>query len=116
MEAFGRYPKAVQVHVDPGCRTVWFHYEDFTVTGFYTESGNEYYATRFAPEGSQGGLIPANTIKEAYYLEFKQFVDMLRGGEMDLNYDELIAPVFVQHAIVRASESGKREEICYPEV
>ena len=39
---------------------------------------------------------------------------MLRGGEMDLSYEELIAPTFVQHAIEKASASGQIEPITYP--
>ena len=113
MEAFGRNPKSVQVRMAEGSRTVLFNYEGFTVTGLYTESGNEYYAARFAPNGSQGGIIAANTINEAYYLEFKQYVDLLRGGEMELSYEELAAPVFALHAIEKASISGKEEPICY---
>ena len=114
--AFGYYPKSVQGAMAEGSRTVLFHYEGFTVTGLYTEAGNEYYGARFAVDGSQGGMIAANTIREAYYLEFREYAQLLRGGDMKLSYEELAAPIFVQHAIEKASVSGQVEPITYPTI
>ena len=116
MEPFGRYPKSVQVAMGEGNRTVLFHYDGFTVTGLYTEAGNEYYGARFAVDGSQGGIIPLNVLREAYYLEFKEYAQLLRGGEMELSYEDLAAPIFVQHAIEKASASGQTEPITYPTI
>ena len=116
LEAFGRNPQAVQVSTDvKGNRTVLFHYDTFTVTGLYTEGSNEYYAARFALNGSQGGFIPTQG-KEWYHAEFSAFSNLLNGGEMELSYEELIAPVFVMNAIDRASASGQVEPVCYGEV
>ena len=114
--AFGYYPKSVQVAMAEGSRTVLFNYDGFTVTGLYTEAGNEYYGARFAVDGSQGGMIAANTIREAYYLEFREYAQLLWGGDMKLSYEELAAPIFVQHAIEKASASGQVEPITYPTI
>lgn len=117
LEAFGRAPEAVEVRIDSNNnRTVLFHYDSFTVTGLYTEGGNEYYGARFAVSGSQGGYIAAGNLKEWYYDEFKEFVEIMRGGDMVLSYEELIAPVFVLAAIDRASQSGKIEAVCYGKI
>lgn len=117
IEAFGRAPKAVEVRIDSNeNRTVLFHYDGFTVTGLYTLGGNEYYGARFALNGSQGGYIPAGNAKEWYYDEFKEFVDLMNGGDMTLSYDELFAPVFILAAIDRASRSGRVETVCYGEI
>lgn len=116
MTGFGRYPMAVQASEDNNKnRTVLFHYEDFTVTGFYTNGGNEYYAARFSRNGSQGGNVPTGT-KEAQLAEFREFVQLLEGGKMVLSYKELLAPVFVMNAIERAVVSGGVEPVCYGEV
>lgn len=115
LEAFGRYPKAVQVSQNKDTCTVLFHYEDYTVTGFYTIGSGEYFAARFAKNGTQGGYV-ANQGNEWYYAEFKAFVDLMDGKEMDLSYEDLFAPVYVLNAIYRGMSSGQVEEICYPEV
>ena len=116
MEIFGRYPQAVQVSVDSQeNRTVLFHYEGFTVTGLYTNGGNEYYATRFSKTGSQGGYVHTKS-SDAQRTEFREFVQLLQGGSMGLSYQELIAPVFVMNAIDRAAVSGCKEPVCYGEV
>lgn len=111
-EIFGRNPKSVQVSIDSNKnRTVLFHYDTFTVTGLYTEGGNEYYAARFALNGSQGGLIPATGSNGWYYGEFKEYADVLFGGEQPMSYRDLAAPVFVLNAIHRASISGNIEPV-----
>lgn len=117
LEPFGRYPKAVQVSVDEKKnRTVQFFYGDFTVTGLYTEGNKEYYAARFALNGSQGGYVPNSSIKSWYYAEFKEFVGLMRGEAQPMSYSDFIAPVFVLNAIDRATASGKVENIQYVEV
>ncbi len=117
LEPFGRYPKAVQVSIDDKKnRTVQFFYGDYTVTGLYTEGGNEYFAARYALNSSQGGYIHAIALQNWYYSEFKEFVGLLRGEGQPMSYSDFIAPVFVLNAIDRASTSGKVEPIQYVEV
>lgn len=117
MEIFGRFPSAVQVNTDvSGNRSVLFQYDDFNVSGLYTEGGNEYYAARFALNGSQGGVVAANIMKEWHRSEFAEYASILRGGEMTLSYEELIAPVFVLAAIDRACAGSGCEAVCYGEV
>ncbi len=115
MEVFGRHPNSVQVSVDKqGAQTVVFHYDDFNVVGLYTEEGSaEYYAARFSVSGCQGGQVPLTQLGTCFYQEFKDFVDLLDGGEMQESYEELFALVFVMNAIERAATSGKIEPILY---
>jgi predicted dehydrogenase len=114
MTGFGRFPQAVQCCVDGSLnRVVLFHYENFTVTGYYTNGGNEYYAARFSRLGTQGGYVATNT-GEAQLAEFREFAQLMyEGGKMVLSYEELIAPVFVMNAIERAAVSGNLEPVCY---
>ena len=114
MTGFGRFPQAVRCSIDESLnRVVLFHYEDFTVTGYYTNGGNEYYAARFSRMGTQGGYVPTNT-SEPQQAEFREFVQLMyEDGKMVLSYDELIAPVFVMNAIERAAVSGGVEPVCY---
>lgn len=114
LEAFGRFPKAVQVSPSKNAYTVLFHYEDFTVTGLYTVGSGDYYAVRFGVESSQGGSVEAKLLHTLYYTEFKHLVDLIDGGEMDLSYEEIFAPVFVLNAINRGITSGKLEPVNYP--
>lgn len=114
MTAFGRFPMGVECRTDDGLnRVVLFHYEDFVVTGYYTNGGNEYYAARFSRQGTQGGYVATNS-GDAQLAEFREFAQLLyEGGKMVLSYEELIAPVFVMNAIERANLSGGLEPVCY---
>ena len=113
LEVFGRFPKSVQVTDRTDCTvTVQFHYEHFSVTGLYTIGNGEYYAARFAFADSQGGYVRSQGA-EWYYGEFKAFIDLVDGGEMDLSYEELFAAVYILNAINRSMESGKVEPINY---
>lgn len=112
LEVFGRYPKAVQVSSNAKAYTVLFHYENFTVTGVYTVESSAYYAARFTADLSQGGAVAALG-DEWYYSEFKVFADLMDGGEMDMSYEDLFAPVCILNAINRSIESGKVEPVNY---
>ena len=112
VEVFGRYPQAVQVSNNGDIYTVLFHYKDFTVTGVYTIGSGAYYAARFTANYSQGGTVAALG-SEWYYGEFKVFADLMDGGEMDMSYEDLFAPVYILNAINRGIESGKVEPITY---
>ena len=113
LEVFGRFPKSVQVTDRTNdTMTVQLHYEGFSVTGLYTIGNGEYFAARLAFTDSQGGFVRPQG-PEWYYGEFKAFVDLVDGGEMDLSYEELFAAVYILNAIHRSMESGKIETINY---
>ena len=112
LEVFGRYPKAVQVSHSGDAYTVLFHYDSFTVTGVYTVNSSAYYAARFTANHTQGGTVTALG-SEWYYDEFKVFADLMDGGEMEMCYEDLFAPVPILNAINRGIESGKTEQINY---
>ena len=112
VEVFGRYPKSVQVSNNGDVYTVLFHYDSFTITGVYTVGSGAYYAARFTTNYTQGGTVAALG-SEWYYSEFKVFADLMDGGEMDMSYEDLFAPVYILNAINRAIESGKVEPVNY---
>jgi len=116
IEAFGHFPISVQASEDAGKNlTVLFNYDNFTVTGLYTNGGNEYYAARFSRNGTQGGPAATHT-NEPQIAEFRDFVKILNGGDMSMSYDDFIAPVFIMNAIERSRISGAKEKILYCEV
>lgn len=114
--AFEGRPHSVEVRIDANKhRTVLFYFDNYTVTGFYSEGGYTYFAARFGLRRNQGGIFPSLGASLTY-AEIKEYVDMLRGGEQPKSYSEFIVPVFIQNAIHRASQSGKVESINYVEV
>lgn len=112
LEVFGRYPKAVQVSSNGNAYTVLFHYDSFIITGVYTVGSGAYYAARFTADYTQGGTV-APLGSEWYYSEFKAFADLMDGGEMEMSYEDLFAPVYILNAINRGIASGKVETINY---
>ena len=50
-------------------------------------------------------------INDFTVLECRSFAKMLRTGEMDFTYEELIRPVFVLAAIEKSYQTGKLEPI-----
>ena len=109
-------PHSVEVRIDANKhRTVLFYFDNYTVTGFYSEGGYTYFAARFGLRRNQGGHVPASG-NSLSYAEMKEFAGLLKGEEQSVSYTDFIASVFIQNAIHRASQSGKVEPINYEEV
>lgn len=112
-EIFGRYPQKVKASVVDDRTTVIFNYGSFEVVGVYAENSNDYYATRLTATSAHGSSLVCTSDNDWFYNEFSEFVDILRGGEQKMPYEDFIAPVFIMNAIVRSLASKKGEDIIY---
>ena len=107
-EVFGYQPKSVRACRIGGQVSCTIRYDGFDVSAVYLNNSNVYYAAVnfpkevFAPVASAAGAVNR---------EFKEFYDLLIGGEMQQSYEELFAPVFIMNAIERAMESGQEEPV-----
>ena len=113
MTIFGRYPEKVKAIANGKCITVVFCYDNYNVTGLYTDGCYVYSAERFSESGNDGGVF---TLDGVFKAEFDKFYSLLKGGEQQTSYDDFIAPVFVINAIDRSIKSGKTETVNYEKV
>jgi predicted dehydrogenase len=105
LEVFGRYPKSIKAFSAKNeHKTVVFRYENYDVTALYTENSYTYHAIRVATEENGGGAVSLDGCFEA---EFREFYDLLSGGEQVMSYEDFIAPVFVMDAIEESLKSGE---------
>ena len=108
LEPFGRYPRSVIATTSGPTHNVIFRYEGFDVLGTYCNDSGAYFAARFTKGGTSGGAI---AFGECFRREFREFYDLLSGGEQNISYEDFISPVFVMNAICRSFESGKEEMV-----
>lgn len=80
-------------------------YADFDVTGSYSGEGWYYHVSLYGSKACKAIDMPFTG--EEFNEEFKEFHDLLLGGEMRQSYDEFIRPVFLLNAIERSSNGGK---------
>ena len=106
-EIFGRFPISVIAKQNGNQLHVLFHYEAYDCVGLFCDNNYLYYASRMAEKASKSFVIP--TTNDWFYEEFKEFHELLQGGEQAVKYDEFISPVFVMNAIERSIASGKEE-------
>jgi len=111
-EVFGRYPKSVIASKNGDVTTVIFKYEAYDAVGVFTENNYLYYAERFSEKGVHGAPVASTQGNDWYYMEFKEYAEILRGKEQSMSYTDLIAPVFIMNAIEKAIKSGKEETVC----
>ena len=107
-EVFGYQPKSVracQVGEQVSCT---IRYDGFDVSAVYQNNSHVYYAAVNFPQ--EVAAPPTDTAGIAS-LEFKEFYDLLAGGEMAQSYADVFGPVFIINAIIRALESGKEEPV-----
>ncbi len=111
-EIFGRYPKSVKAFPNGKKLTVVFRYEDYDVTGLFTDENYScYYAMRMSEHHAHGSEFHINGDSPCFKIEFDEFYSLLCGAEQRLSYKDFIAPVFVLNAIARSMESGKEEAV-----
>ena len=108
-EIFGRFPKSVEAKKNGKTINVLFHYDNYDCAGLFCDGSYLYYAARMAEKASKSFEIPTTT--DWYYREFKEFAEILNGGEQTCTYEEFISPVFIMNAIMRSLESGKAEDL-----
>ncbi|MBE6596478.1 MAG: hypothetical protein E7641_02300 [Ruminococcaceae bacterium] len=108
-EIFGRFPISVTAKQNGKQLHVLFHYESYDCVGLFCDNNYLYYASRMAEKDAKSVVIPSS--KEWFYEEFKEFHELLLGGEQTVKYDEFISPVFIMNAIERSLASGKEEPL-----
>lgn len=108
-EIFGYYPKSVTAHRIDKVVNVTIKYDDFDVCGQYVDGNYNYYASISCEKGVVGQVFPLTSDLSA--VEFMSFYKLLKGGEMETCYRDLIAPVNLITAIDRAIKSGKEEAV-----
>lgn len=109
MEIFGRYPERVAAYGNCGNVTVVFRYAAYDVTGLYAAGTDGYYAVRASEKGTDGGALDIGD--DCFRAEYEAYRGILYGGGQPVPYDDLIAPVFVMNAIVRALQTGSEQPV-----
>ena len=107
-EIFGYYPKAVRACQNGTQITITVRYEDFDVTGLYSNISGVYYSTVSFKESVEGGTIIEDG--EAAN-EFIEYYALLKGEPQRQSTEDLFAPVFILNAIDRALQSGQEEPV-----
>ncbi len=110
---FGMFPKSVSAYRTANGVTAIIRYDDFDVTGVFTEySVSEIYTvTRVTKSGVH--TLDSMYTDEAFKDELKSFTDLLKGSKSEMTPEEFIAPVYILNAIVKSLESGKEEKILW---
>ena len=110
---FGKFPKSVKAYVNGPVATVVFRYENYDVTGVYTDDGIDgYYCVRLAENGvkcSRYFTDDYGSGMDSFEKEFDEFYQLLSGAPQVADMKEFIAPVFILNAINRSINSGKEE-------
>ena len=108
-EIFGYYPKSVTAHRIDKVVNVTIKYDDYDVFGQYVDGQYSYYASISCEKDIIGDVFPLTSDLSA--TEFMNFYKILKGGEQETSYRDLIAPVYLITALNRAIESGKEEPV-----
>ena len=106
----------------PDARWVWasrtaqgvtavVHYPAFEVTNHFTEGAYFYSASLMTTGGTRFEPL---LIDDIYALECESFARMLRTGEMDFSYEELVRPVYFLAAVETSFLTGNPQPI--PEI
>ena len=110
-EIFGLYPKSVITTDNKDTKSVIFRYDNFDVSGLFVEEKYKYYVLRCSETASKGKTVPEVNWRPCFKVEFKEFYDLLCGGEMVRSYEDFIAPVFTMNAVYRSLKDGKETEV-----
>ena len=108
---FGMFPKSVSAMRNKNGVTAVIRYEDFDVTGVFTEYSEAELYTLTAITKSGIHTFDSMYTDEAFKDELKSFTDLLKGGKSECSPEEFIAPVYILNAINDSLNSGKEEII-----
>lgn len=113
MTIFGYDPKSVSAFLQGDNVTAVTRYDRYLVTNHFHNGNYNYSATLY---GQNRTLFREIDISLIYRQECENFAHMLRTGEMDQRYEELVLPVFYLGAIEKAWKTGVEQEIPAVEV
>ena len=108
LRIFGYDPEWVWANRTDAGVTAIVHYPKYDVTLHFTQGAYNYSST----VNTKDGIVhqPVD-ITDFTALEARSFVKMLRTGEMDFSYEQLVLPVFVLKAIEKSFESGEKQVV-----
>lgn len=110
-EIFGRFPKSVIATQSDITVNVIFRYDDFDCAGLFCDKKYSYFASRMSEKKSDAYAI--SDTADWFYKEFKEYYNLLCGGQQEMTYEELAAPVFIMNAIERSLNSNREEQVKY---
>lgn len=108
LATFGYDPQWVWASRHRGGVTAVVHYEDYEVTNHFLSDAYFYSGT---VNTRSGCFYEPLDISEIYTLECRSFARMLRTGEMDFTYEQLLKPVDLLAAIEKSFWTGARQMI-----
>ncbi len=114
-EIFGGNPRSVTAEECGEQIRVDLRYGDATCLGIYTERAVEkrFYAEIATEDGILGDTIAQEGLEGLLCEELLEFCELLRGGTPRRSPEDVIAPVFVLNAILRALKERREQRICY---
>ena len=109
LEVFGYNPKSVTATENNQCVYACVNYDGFSVNcNFVNDSYRSYAGMLFSKERTEMQEV---TLDDIFFVECKEFVEMITNGTMLRSYEDLIKPVKMLQAIKTAYETGKKVEI-----
>jgi len=105
LRIFGFNPEWVWANRTGRGVTAVVHYADFDVTHHFTEGAYHYAGSVCTKDGV---IFQPFNIDDFTLIEARSFAKMLRTGEMDFSYEQLVQPVFVLAALEKSFLSGER--------
>ena len=112
---YGYYPNSVKAYQNEGNISVVFRYENYDITGVYTNLDfGCFYAMRIAEHSVNGATFPIDSA--CFEAEFDEFYTLLFGGVQTRNYKDFIAPVFVLNAIKKSLDTNSEVQVNHYEI
>ena len=111
MVIFGKDVRSVMAYKNAEKTTVVFRYEYYDVVGLFVENNYVYHASRHAEKAVKSGKISSGAGNDWILAEFRDYYNLLEGGETGVSPEDFIAPVFVMNAVKRSIDSGREETV-----
>lgn len=112
---YGYYPNSVKAYQNEGNISVVFRYENYDITGVYTNLDfGCFYAMRIAEHSVNGATFPIDSA--CFEAEFDEFYTLLSGGAQTRDYKDFIAPVFVLNAIKKSLDTNSEVQVNHYEI
>ncbi len=108
MAIFGSKPRKVKACRTADSVTALVRFDQCDVTNHFNEGNYHYSATIYTKDQS---VFKELDVSKIYQHECDAFANMLRSGEMDQTYEELVMPVAYIAAIEKSYETGEEQEI-----
>ncbi len=108
LTVFGYTPESVDADEANGSVTAAAHYANFDVTNHFM-NGTGYYSAAVFTKARP--VLREIDISMCYRHECEAFARMLRTGEMNHSFEELVYPVFYLNAVHEAYKTGVRQKL-----